>query len=123
MPKEVIKGYNGPYDVRVGWTQNTGVQVGVVLEDGRSLFWQLLGTNLAGLGATVRDVVETHNKTKDGDRELGEKILNWLDCVDGPVEEGRSGYSGVWADVDREAINRLIRILRRARDAAFGRDE
>lgn len=30
---------------------------------------------------------------------------------------------GMYVDLDREAINRLIRNLRRARDQAFGRDE
>ena len=30
---------------------------------------------------------------------------------------------GLYMDLDRKAINQLIRHLRRARDAAFGRDE
>lgn len=32
-------------------------------------------------------------------------------------------YRGVWANLDREQINRLIRVLRTARDKAYGRDE
>lgn len=31
--------------------------------------------------------------------------------------------SGLYSDLDRDGINRLIRILRRARDQAYGRDE
>lgn len=31
--------------------------------------------------------------------------------------------SGWFVDLDRSEINRLIRILRRARDSAFGKDE
>lgn len=30
---------------------------------------------------------------------------------------------GLWVSLDREAINRLIRVLRKARDQAFGIDE
>jgi hypothetical protein len=30
---------------------------------------------------------------------------------------------GLYADLDREGINDLIRLMRRARDQAFGRDE
>lgn len=30
---------------------------------------------------------------------------------------------GVYVDLDRNQINKLIRVLRRARDQAFGRDE
>ncbi|MBQ1047868.1 hypothetical protein KBX50_05265 [Micromonospora sp. C51] len=32
-------------------------------------------------------------------------------------------FKGVWGTFDREGINRAIRVLRRARDSAFGRDE
>jgi hypothetical protein len=36
---------------------------------------------------------------------------------------GESANPGLWMDLDRGQINRLIRSLRRARDAAYGRDE
>ena len=32
-------------------------------------------------------------------------------------------WDGQWVDLDRHLINELIRVLRRARDQAFGRDE
>jgi hypothetical protein len=38
-------------------------------------------------------------------------------------EEGVSYLDGFYVDLEREAINKLIRNLRRARDQAFGRDE
>lgn len=43
-----------------------------------------------------------------------------------PLPEGVSvagPYDGLWLTLDRRGINDLIRHLRRARDAAFGRDE
>lgn len=39
-------------------------------------------------------------------------------------ETAETSYTdGMYVDLDRQAINRLIRNLRRARDQAFGRDE
>lgn len=38
-------------------------------------------------------------------------------------DEGASYLDGMFVDLDRAAINGLIRNLRRARDQAFGRDE
>lgn len=32
-------------------------------------------------------------------------------------------HTGLWATLDRDGINRLIRSLRRARDQAYGKDE
>lgn len=34
-----------------------------------------------------------------------------------------SMMAGLYASLDRDAINNIIRVLRRARDQAFGRDE
>ena len=38
-------------------------------------------------------------------------------------EFGEEATQGVFADLDRHSINRLIRTLRRARDQAYGADE
>lgn len=38
-------------------------------------------------------------------------------------DEGVHYLDGFYVDLDRQAINKLIRNLRRARDQAFGRDE
>jgi hypothetical protein len=38
-------------------------------------------------------------------------------------EPAGSLSAGLWVDLNRSAINRLIQHLRRARDQAFGRDE
>lgn len=40
-----------------------------------------------------------------------------------PHVEEDTPFPGWWADLDRHALNRLIRTLRRARDAAYGKDE
>jgi hypothetical protein len=50
-------------------------------------------------------------------RECGDVQIATVDEADG------NDGSGFFVDLDRHGINSLIRILRRARDAAFGRDE
>lgn len=39
------------------------------------------------------------------------------------VTAGVTPHNGLWVTMTRQGINDLIRHLRRARDAAFGRDE
>lgn len=40
-----------------------------------------------------------------------------------PNAELGSKESGLWIDLSRDKINELIRLLRKARDQAYGRDE
>ncbi len=40
-----------------------------------------------------------------------------------PEDTGIAEFKGVWGTLDRAGCNRLIRVLRRARDQAFGGDE
>lgn len=41
----------------------------------------------------------------------------------GDYDEEVTPRPQLWADLSRHEINALIRVLRKARDAAFGRDE
>ncbi len=43
--------------------------------------------------------------------------------TDPNAEEPYSAAAGLWIDLDRSRINDLIRLLRKARDGAFGKDE
>lgn len=43
--------------------------------------------------------------------------------VNEEAEDIFSAEAGLYVDLDRRGINNLIRILRKARDSAFGRDE
>lgn len=40
----------------------------------------------------------------------------------GDFDEGKEDRPGFYVSLDRNAINRAIRVLRRARDAAYGAD-
>lgn len=98
MPKERITSEVVPmFDVTVAWSRGGTVQVATVAADG------------------------------------DERLRSWSEET-GAVEPGgeraasRPGTSfklfGGWhVDLDRHRVNELIRVLRRARDQAFGRDE
>jgi hypothetical protein len=174
MPKEIVAGSAVPgtddgFHVKVGWTADRSVQLGVETDQGHSLFWVLLGATvtaqhqtsesetqerertrrrLAELGARVREAVESIPRggpadaaryelakveARDdalaeafpesdighlfADARVGEAVLNVMD------EMTILEYTGVWADLSRDGCNRLIKIIRKARDAAYGPDE
>lgn len=66
-----------------------------------------------------------------GGRATLDMVNNWLDAAHmAPIDVEKlagaipPGAGGLYAYLEtREDVNRLIRILRRARDAAFGKDE
>jgi hypothetical protein len=106
----------GPYHPKVGWNHSGAVQIGVEIEGQRSIFWTLVDAER--LGGEVRKHAALDFPD---DADLGASILNTLDTIaDGGGPNG--SYAGVWSDLDRDACNRLIRTLRKARDAAFGAD-
>lgn len=49
------------------------------------------------------------------DNALGRAILDAI--------IGSAAVDGMWTWLDRSGVNRLIRLLRKARDSSFGRDE
>lgn len=122
MPKETIHTSNYPgdqsFDVKVGWTRNMDVQLGIAEADDRSMWW-VYGENYKEIiGAEIRKIMVSDNEslTISEDRQLGESLLNMLDTVCG-------SFTSLWATMDRQEVNTLIRVLRRARDSAFGKDE
>lgn len=131
MPKEIIYSAGAVsddesgYHAKVGWTADREVQIGVEANGGRSLFWTLTGCRsgdaqdegLRRIGVWIREALPRVNPLDLDDRELARAILNTLDA------QANGQYAGVWVDLDRGGCNRLIRALRKARDAAYGRDE
>jgi hypothetical protein len=86
--------------VTVAWARDTHVQVGIgwvpdrMPEDGEQ------APDMGGaLGWSGDFIIST---------ETDERLRRW---------------SSEWCELDRRTINDLIRVLRRARDQAFGRDE
>lgn len=140
MPKETIYNSNFPNDktfnVEVGWTRDLDVQLGIKEANDRSMWWVYGEDYLGEIGLRTRkdiedgiEIDEFEIKNAIGqkclsqettrpltDAEIGRAILNTLDTVCGC-------YDSLWATMNRKEINDLIRVLRRARDAAYGRDE
>jgi hypothetical protein len=134
MPKETITDTAGSYDVRVGWRPDDHVQVGVETAAGYSLLTMLYSDEdtLARVGRAAADHgwPQADDTDCDSDTEraemvrIGREVLNLVEAADpAPDPNSTHGYTGVWSTLDRGGCNRLIRVLRRARDSAFGRDE
>jgi hypothetical protein len=98
MPRERITQTSSPFDVVVAWGRDTQVQVATTATD------------------------------------ADERLRNWVETDSGTpprtgdptgTEPGTSFrmFDGWHTTLDRAGINKLIQVLRRARDQAFGRDE
>ena len=119
MPRETIGAHDEQFVVRIGWQADREVQIGIEQPEGRSLFWTLLANRAEHIGAEVRRIVAEANEPGTqplGDTKIGEQVLNMLDT-------SASSYAGVWSTLGRHECNQVIRVLRRARDQAYGRDE
>ena len=102
MPKERIQSRNTPtLDVTVGWSRDGGVQVATVAADA---------------DRRLRGWAETPTAQPVGITVSGADLVS---------QPGTSftRFDGWHVDLDRDQVNTLIRVLRRARDQAFGRDE
>jgi hypothetical protein len=68
---------------------------------------------------------ETINDPRNPGRVVEVRWARDVDVKVGTVDPGKEADDegrGLYADLDRLGINNLIRVLRRARDAAYGAD-
>lgn len=86
-----------------------------IIRDGADQFHVIVGWQ--------RDCdVQVGIQTSDG-RPIGEH-LTVTEADDNGVTISRpAGFDSLWGSLNRAALNELIRVLRKARDAAYGRDE
>jgi hypothetical protein len=134
-----------PFQITVGWHREAGeVQVGVETVDPGSgrlhlvdyvygdtltmkTIGELLTQKLAEAGLTIARVdpdgmcsqVTFDNDTASYNGYISTLGRSVLDAVTGSTPFGNS----VWSHLRRTQINDLIKLLRRARDGAFGKDE
>jgi hypothetical protein len=102
MPKETVHDLSDQYDVQVGWTNDGGsVQLGVETADHRTIVDRLVLDGLSEADAAKVRVLL--------DDMLGQGQL--------------AAFTGLWATLDWAGCNRVIRLVREARDKAFGRPE
>jgi len=113
MPKESVPVSDGEsFRVKIGWSEET-VQIGVENVEGHSLLDTLYG-DIETLRAIGRNFSGEANHTLS-DVERGADIVEYI--------AGRKPeFTGVWSTLNRNQINYLIRLLRKARDRAFGAD-
>lgn len=104
MPSERVTDLAELFDVKVSWGPGRDVQVGIesyssATRPSTSLVDWLLGmsSNRAAAQALRSQLVDL----------LGDEPAS---------------FTGLWSSLDRAGINRLIRLLQRARDSAFGPD-
>lgn len=131
MPKEIIQDTAGSYDVRVDWSPEF-VQVGIETVAGHSLVTTLYGDPeaLERIALEVYGACQQSKPSQGGGGlhggeqalHLGRRILDIVESSQSNPGEALS-YTGVFSTLNRDALNRLIKALRRARDAAYGRDE
>ncbi len=125
MPKETVHGDpNDRFALDVGWQADCDVQVGIRTVDGKHLVDEFYGEPVvtAKVGQAVRayvtDVCHISGPAVEqlgSDVQIGRAVL---DAVTG----SDYGMESLWWHPNRNQINRLIRTLRKARDAAFGSD-
>lgn len=133
MPKDKVLPTKGVLEVHVGWSSGR-IQVGLEPVHGRTPLMDILDATvsdvalaekrsraLLGIGSELdgiaREYVACHPDQKFDFVGLADTVFKMLD------EELTEDYTGIWSHLDRTGVNRLIRLLRKARDAAFGSDE
>lgn len=124
MPYERIFGTPGTeFLTKVTWYPDQDVQVSTELhstDPATGILTQVMqGQHAEDIGRDFKAWMATDAAWKNvasmSDREVGEEIIR-------RVEAGRV-FTEVAAHLDRSQCNRLISVLRRARNSAYGADE
>jgi hypothetical protein len=119
MPRETIHS-DQQFNVSVGWWPDRDVQVGVTTTQGLSLLNALYGhpATVSKIGKAAVEVFGLDDTNGFDYANCGAAVLRLVE------DAGDHPYEGIWSTLgNRMDPNRLIKVLRKARDAAFGRDE
>lgn len=132
MPKEKIttqtylageETINANNDVLIGWYQDCSVQIGLQDPEQRSLLWKLFGSKEQRdhwAPQLIEYIQGLNLDLVDSKEEFADNVAkDILDIIEGYTLSVHS----IWADLTRDEVNKFIKVLRRARDQAFGRDE
>jgi hypothetical protein len=142
MPRETIKADSAPsegtladFDLSIGWDRDQELmQVAVLLPPGETILSRLYGDDRCR--ARIGEQFVQHMRERPDEfllspyesneqmlteyARLGGLFLYWAQEARGWVGE----RDGLWFHLThRRTANRIIRLLKKARDAAFGRDE
>lgn len=125
-----------PLEFQVTWgNDRADVRIGTTTQHGKALAWQLFGHDrgLFALGQMVQSIAvpvvgdgghpHTSEQQEAFDQQivdlcvqLGRDLLNAIDVEFGAID-------GAYVGLDRRSVNAAIKLLRRARDGSFGKDE
>lgn len=140
MPRETVPYHptdGEPFKALVTWRKDADMQLGLEVADSHdgqhSLVDALFGDapTATAIGRLLLDklredwaltlqIPPVDFKTADEEAEFFAAVgRTVLDAVTGSQRD----YLGIWWTPDRYQINALIRLLRKGRDEAFGRDE
>jgi hypothetical protein len=142
MPRETVPNQPGDqqFQVKVGWQKDMHMQVGIETPEGPAGQHHLVDyfygqpAVLAQIGTALANAIhdEDHElnaalfalreaRESDTDQAARQHVgRQVLDIVTG---SGEGPSTGLWWTPTRFQVNSLIRLLRKARDAAYGRDE
>lgn len=119
-----------PFLIQVGWHRDFQANIGVDLPEGETFLSHFYGSHeqtieigtrlqayLRQAGVAMADT-ETSDQEEDWRLTYGELVLGWVEMSRPPSISSE----GLWVDITRDMANRLITLLRKARDAAYGKD-
>lgn len=112
MPKEVVHTQSTPFMPVLTWDRDRDLRLGLMVSDS-TLIESLYGNSAEAIGKAFRAV--EFDSTNLSDEDVGTAIIEAIARV--------SPYESLWAELSRAECNRLVAMLRRARNAVFGADE
>lgn len=130
MPRETVQPRNqgthldpSPF-LQVGWGRDLGeVQIATLAGGDYDSSFATESDHTEGLSPRhlLESLVEAHAFVGEYSPSRGVPVVEEFLRT---VQKDMDGWPrpGFWVDLDRDGINRLIRILRKARDAAYGAD-
>lgn len=129
MPKEIVYSETRQYDLEIGWHRDGAgsVQVGIATGDGRTIADHLSETPASEDSYVLTDAqLDVFRAIASADKpeqtvvtpELAGAVIA-LAAATARV----AAFQSLWASLDWAGCNRLIKVVRLARDYAFGKPE
>lgn len=107
MPTEFVYSKSGKFDFEIRWDAEEGrdaeIQIGIFTHHGEKTLAEALAPHY------INTLVEEKSETPE------QAAARKLEAFD--------HYRGIYGQFDRASLNRMIRLLRKARDHVYGRDE
>lgn len=115
MPRETVRDQSGLYDIQVGWGDGSDVQVGIESRSVRSLIDQfgVLEALQAAFDAGRSTAPDDDGKAQSIEGALAELLR---------IQDSLPQFTGLWGSFSRHDCNRLVELVRRARDKSYGKD-